>query len=115
MPLNIENAPSDKVFTGTEEEESFISKTLELLLPINTTFGPENTKLIQSGIDLKIDGMHRSTFLEKGGIGPREIIPTDDPEDFIDIFQPLLKELTPHGYYLEKLHALFLNHYLKNI
>jgi hypothetical protein len=59
-------------------------------LPINTTFGPENTKLIQSGIDLKIDGMHRSTFLEKGGIGPREIIPTDDPEDFIDIFNDTL-------------------------
>ena len=35
-------------------------------------------------------------------------------EDFIDIFQPLLKELTPHGYYLEKLHALFLINYKSN-
>ena len=26
-------------------------------LPINTTFGPENTKLIKSGMDLKIDGL----------------------------------------------------------
>jgi len=59
-------------------------------LPINTTFGPENTKLLKSGMDLKIDGMHRSTFLEKGGNGPRDILPTDDLEDNIDVFNDIL-------------------------
>ena len=60
-------------------------------LPISTTFGPENTKLLKSGMDLKIDGMDRSTFLEKGGNGPRNILPTDDnTEDFIDVFNDIL-------------------------
>ena len=59
-------------------------------LPIGTTFGPENTKLLKSGMDLKIDGMDRSTFLEKGGNGPRNILPTDNPEDLIDVFNDIL-------------------------
>ena len=60
-------------------------------LPISTTFGPENTKLLKSGMDLKIDGMDRSTFLEKGGNGPRNILLTDDnTEDFIDVFNDIL-------------------------
>ena len=59
-------------------------------LPISTTFGPENTKLLKSGMDLKIDGMDRATFLEKGGVGPRNILPTENPEDLIDVFNDIL-------------------------
>ena len=35
-------------------------------------------------------------------------------ENFIDLFQPLLKKFTPQEYYLEKLHALFLVNYKTN-
>ena len=59
-------------------------------LPIGTTFGPENTKLLKSGIDLKIDGRDRSAFLAKGPNGSENILPTDKPEDLIDVFNDIL-------------------------
>ena len=59
-------------------------------LPIGTTFGPENTKLLKSGIELKIDGRDRSAFLAKGPNGSENILPTDKPEDLIDVFNDIL-------------------------
>ncbi|MBA66521.1 MAG: hypothetical protein CL756_01230 [Chloroflexi bacterium] len=59
-------------------------------LPIGTTFGPESTKLLNSGMDLKIDGRDRSAFLAKGPNGPEKILPTDKPEDLIDVFNDIL-------------------------
>tara|TARA_Y100000590_G_scaffold71530_1_gene78614 strand:- start:28566 stop:29957 length:1392 start_codon:yes stop_codon:yes gene_type:complete len=58
-------------------------------LPIGTTFGPERTTLIKSGLE-SLDEIHRTYFSGEGGIGDRITIENEESEDFIKIINDVL-------------------------
>ena len=55
---------------GVQYDHSDIKKIWLKHLPIGITFGPERTNLIISGLQ-SIDGISKTHFLEKGGVGER--------------------------------------------
>ena len=58
-------------------------------LPINTTFGPERTMLLKTGLD-SFNRIHRTYYLEKGGVGPRQQMELDESESLMDVFNDIL-------------------------
>lgn len=71
-------------FTHTNMENLWLTH-----LPINTTFGPERTILLKTGIE-SLDGMPRSRFLEKGGVGGNEQLLNITSEQDKDLFKHIL-------------------------
>ena len=57
-------------------------------LPINTTFGPERTILLKTGIE-SLNGMPRSRFSEKGGVGENEQLDIKSEQEN-DLFKHIL-------------------------
>ena len=58
-------------------------------LPINTTFGPERTLLLQSGAE-SFDVQHRDYFADKGGVGLSGVLVPDESESFLNVFNEII-------------------------